>query len=87
MPAVILIAVFSVVMIIVASSLDQYARKNYIPREEMMQKYSQPDKYVPWSYKKRMRYYDYEQRIHRRQMPSQKPYISHIETGYIHRRI
>ena len=59
MPAVILIAVFSVVMIIVTGILNQYARKNYITWEEMMQKYAQPDKYVPWSHKKRMRYYDY----------------------------
>lgn len=86
MLVVVLIVAISFVMLRVVNTLDQNARKKYIPREELMQKYVQPDKYVPWSYKKRMRYYDREQSIHRKPMPSQRTYVSYIETGYIHRR-
>ena len=54
--SLVLVVVISIIMIKAAEVLDRYARKNYIPLEEMMQRYAQPDKYVPWSYEKRMRY-------------------------------
>ena len=82
----VIVAVIALVMIRIIAAFDRYARKNYIPREELMQRYVQPDKYVPWSHEKRMRYYDREQAIHRKPLPSKRTYISYIETGYISRR-
>ena len=79
----VLVVVISIIMIKAAEVLDRYARKNYIPLEEMMQRYAQPDKYVPWSYEKRMRYYDREVRLHRRPIPSKRVYKSSVETGYV----
>lgn len=83
MKGLVLVAVISIVMVKVAGGLDRYARKNYIPPEEMMQRYAQPDKYVPWSHEKRMRYYDREVRLHRKPIPFKRVYKSSVETGYV----
>ena len=81
MYGILLIVIISVIMIKVICIADKRARKSYIPMAELMQRYAQPDKYVPWSYQKRMRYYDREQQLNRKDLPAVKPYSSHIETG------
>lgn len=75
---------FFAVCYIICKYVDAKSRKTYVPIEEKMQRYAQPDKYVPWSYSKRMRYYDREISRNRKCLPSRPTYRSTVETGYVH---
>lgn len=83
---VILILVATVIIWKVVSAYDQYQRNHFIPDEELWEKYLRSDEYVPWSYKKRMMYYDRKKRKTSPYIEPKRPYSSYIETGYIHRR-
>ena len=75
----------AVILWAVYGAADMYLRKHFIPEEEMWEKVLRPDTYVPWSYGKRMRYYDRLKRNRPVPAVSKRPYVSYIETGYIHR--
>lgn len=83
---IILIVAISCLMYVVISAADRQARRDYIPMSEIMQMKAQPDKYVPWSYEKRMRYYNRDRQMHAHYVEPRRTYVSYIETGHISRR-
>lgn len=84
---ILIIVVASLIIWKAVSAYDKYQRTHFIPDEELWDKYFRTDEYVPWTYEKRMRYYNRKQRNREPIVRPSRSYCSYIETGYIHRRI
>lgn len=80
---ILLIVVITVLFTIVYSKIENYKRSHYIPREELYQRWVNPNS-ESWSPEKRMHYYDKMRRKNRISLPkTRNMYHNTIETGYV----